>query len=252
MPCRCSRSCGGIHGRATRRTRRNRLVGLSSGLLLAADLSLWHEAILRIGAGLATVLVNVQVVFVASLAWLLYGEQPSRSALVTVPFILVGVALVSGLGEGDAYGRDPVGGVVFGVLAGAAYAAYLLAFRTAQPPAAPAAGPLMEASLGAALGTSLVGPFVDPGFTWSVPLESHVWLLALGLLAQVAGWLLIGSALPRLPALETSVMLLAQPIATMLWGVVVFGEGASRTQMAGVPLTAHHESLRIVSSGSTR
>ena len=78
------------------RTRRNRLVGLSSGLLLAADLSLWHEAILRIGAGLATVLVNVQVVFVASLAWLLYGEQPSRFALVTVPLILGGVALVSG------------------------------------------------------------------------------------------------------------------------------------------------------------
>ena len=125
---------------------------------------------------------------------------------------------------------------MFGVLAGAAYAAYLLTFRAAQAPAAPAAGPLMEASLGAALGTSLVGPFVDPGFTWNVPLESHVWLLALGLLAQVAGWLLIGSALPRLPALETSVMLLAQPIATMLWGVVVFGEGASRTQMAGVAL----------------
>ncbi|MCI0424781.1 MAG: DMT family transporter, partial [Actinobacteria bacterium] len=49
----------------------------------------------------------------------------------------------------------------------------------------------------------------------------------------VAAWLLIGYALPRLPAAETATIVLLQPALTMVWGAVIFGERPSLLQVAG-------------------
>ena len=48
-----------------------------AGILFAGDLIFWHHTIDVVGAGLATVLGNLQVVVVAIAAWLLFGERPS-------------------------------------------------------------------------------------------------------------------------------------------------------------------------------
>src|SRR5207302_9427191 len=44
------------------RVRRDRLIAVGSGVFFAADLLMWHHSIADVGAGLATVLANVQVV----------------------------------------------------------------------------------------------------------------------------------------------------------------------------------------------
>ena len=46
--------------------------------MFAADLTFWHHSIDAVGAGLATVLGNIQVVFVGLLAWAL-GERPTTA-----------------------------------------------------------------------------------------------------------------------------------------------------------------------------
>ena len=97
------------------RPRRLRWMAAAAGALLAVDLNLWHRSIEWIGAGLATVLANLQVVFVGLVAWILYRERPTRTTLVTVPVVLVGVALISGLGREDAFGANPIAGAVAGV-----------------------------------------------------------------------------------------------------------------------------------------
>jgi drug/metabolite transporter (DMT)-like permease len=51
--------------------------------------------------------------------------------------------------------------------------------------------------------------------------------------SQVIGWLLIGAALPKLPAIETSVLLVGQPVITVIWGVLFFGEHLSGLQWIG-------------------
>ena len=60
--------------------------------------------------------------------------------------------------------------------------------------------------------------------------------MALALVAQVFGWLLITRSLPKMPAVETSVLLLAQPALTVTWGVVLLGEALAPLQAAGEPL----------------
>ena len=88
---------------------------LVAGLFFAADLVFWHQAIADVGAGLATVLGNLQVVIVPFVAWAVLGEAPGRRILAALPLTLMGVVLISGVLESGAYGDDPARGVLFGV-----------------------------------------------------------------------------------------------------------------------------------------
>ncbi len=55
----------------------------------------------------------------------------------------------------------------------------------------------------------------------------------LALTAQVCGWLLISSSLPRLPASLAGVLLLAQPAGALAVSAVVLGEAPTPVQLAG-------------------
>ena len=79
-------------------------------MFLAFDLILWHNAIEDVGAGLATVLANIQVVLVPLVAWAVLAEQPRRQVLAALPVALFGVLLISGVLEHGAYGTRPGAG----------------------------------------------------------------------------------------------------------------------------------------------
>jgi drug/metabolite transporter (DMT)-like permease len=211
----------------------DRRLGFASGLLLAADLWLFHAAIAAIGAGLGTLLANIQVVFVALAAWAIHDERPSTTAFVAIPAVFMGVTLLSGLGRADTYGSDPVAGAILGASAGVVYASFILTYRAANRSQSSAIGTLLDATAGTAIGTGLAGLItgtIDLSFVW----PAHGWLLILAVLAQVFGWILLGYALPRLPALTTSVLLMVQPVGALIWGALIFSERLSSLQGAGV------------------
>ncbi len=218
------------------RPRRIRLLAVAGGFILGIDLNLWHQSIEWIGAGLSTVLANMQVLFVGAIAWALYGERPTAAAIMTVPVGLTGVALISGLGREDAFGTDPIAGTLAGVGAGIAYAGFLLLFRHAMRGRSDhPAGPLLDVTIGATLAGLLL--LIPTGGADLVPAwPAHGWLLALAVGSQVVGWLIIGIALPRLPGLETALLLLIQPVLTVLWAQVLFDEPLSGLQWTGVAL----------------
>ncbi len=60
---------------------RGKWLAAFAGVLFAGDLLFWHHSIDAVGAGLATVLGNLQVVFVGVAAWLLFGERPNVRTL---------------------------------------------------------------------------------------------------------------------------------------------------------------------------
>jgi drug/metabolite transporter (DMT)-like permease len=181
------------------------------------------------------VLGNTQVVIVVLAAWLLLGERPGRRIAVAVPVVLAGVVLISGvIGEG-AFGANPVLGVLLGLATGAAYAGFLLVQRRANADHRRPAGPLFDATLSSALFALAVGlPLgeIDLVPTW----PAHGWLLLLGLLVQVVGWLIISISLPRLPSAVTSLVLTIQPVGSVVLGMWLLAESPSGLQLVGVAL----------------
>ena len=210
-----------------------RRLALVAGLFFALDLVLWHHAIGAVGAGLATVLGNTQVLIVPVLAWLFLGERPGSRVLLSVPLVFAGVLLISGVLGGDPFGNDPTLGVLLGVGTGFAYAAFLLVQRRANRDLRRPAGPLFDATLAAAIGAAVIGfPLGEVNLVPSWP--AHGWLLLLALGVQVGGWLLISISLPRLDAALTSVLLTIQPVASVLLAMVLLGEEPSALQLVGV------------------
>ena len=203
-----------------------------AGLFLSVDLVLWNHAIAEVGAGIATVLGNLQVLFVAFTAWVLFRERPERRFLVFLPVVMAGVVMVSGLVGGAGGGTHPLAGIGYGIGTSLAYAAFLLILRRTSAGSAHVAGPLAEATTGAALGSLLLG-LVFGGLQLHIPWPSFGWLLLLSLSSQTLGWLLITSSLPRLPAAISSLTLLLQPAAAMLLAAIVLHERPTPIQIAG-------------------
>lgn len=218
-----------------RRSTRERRLGIIAGAFFAADLIFWHHAIADVGAGLATVLGNLQVVLVAFLAWLLLSEHPGARMLLAVPMALMGAIMISGLLEDGAFGSDPGRGTIFGVLTTIAYSGFLLVLRATNTNPDRPAGPLFDATLSAAVFAAVAGASygaVDLVPSW----PAHGWLALLALSSQVVGWLLISVSLPRLPAAMTSLLLLIQPVSSTVLAYLILNEQPSRLQIGGVAL----------------
>ncbi len=208
------------------------MLAYAAGALLGAELVVWHHAIADVGAGLATVLANLQVVFVALVAWPALGERPSRRVLAALPLVLAGALLISGALEGGAYGRNPPLGALFGVAAALAYGGFILLFRETGRDGE-LAGPLRDVSLAAALTAAAIGAAsgeLDLLTGW----PAQGWLVLLALSAQVLGYGLIGAALPRLAAAHGAILLLLQPVASVALAVILLAEAPTTLQVGGV------------------
>jgi drug/metabolite transporter (DMT)-like permease len=222
------RRYGGLPTRTVR-------LALLAGVLFAGDLTFWHHAIAYVGVGLATVLANLQVIIVGVVAWLAFGERPSRNTFVALPIVLLGVALISGAIGGRAFGADPGLGVVLGLACALCYAGYLLIIRRGGRDLRRPAGPVAIATVSTAAVAALVGVIVGDLDPTPAP-ASLAWLAILGLTSQSLGYLLISLSLSRLPAVLTSIILLAQPVMTVVLGIVLLHEAPTANQLLGVVL----------------
>lgn len=88
------------------RAERNRRGGLSwrgigwataAGIALGVDYAAWTAAIYQVGAGISTVLINVQVIVLPLLALAVDREPITTQFLVALPLMLLGISLVGGL-----------------------------------------------------------------------------------------------------------------------------------------------------------
>lgn len=210
-------------------------LAIVAGVFFAGDLLFWHHAIAAVGAGLATVLGNLQVIVVGIVAWLLFGERPSRAILAALPIVLLGVVLISGVVGGGAYGSAPAVGVVLGLCTALCYSAYLILIRRGGRDPRRPAGPVAVATMSIVVVAAAVGLFMGDLDLTPAP-ASLAWLALLGITSQSAGYLLISISLPRLPAVVTSIILLAQPVMTVILAMVLLGETPSATQLLGVAL----------------
>ncbi len=226
-------------------------LAIIAGLFFAGDLLSWHHAVDAVGAGLATVLGNLQVLVVGLVAWLVFKERPPRSVLLALPIVLVGVVLISGVVGSGAYGADPPLGVTLGIITALSYAGYLLIIRRGsndlRRPAGPVAISTASTMVVSILAGSLLGE-LDPVPSW----PSHFWLVLVGITSQSIGYLVISISLPRLPAALVSIILLTQPVATVVLARLLLAEEPSVVQLLGVALVIGGIAVATVPVGRLR
>jgi len=221
------------------RTTNTRLIAIIAGFAFSLDFLAYHSTVDWIGTGIGTLIGNSQVIIVTLMSWWLFGERPNLSILISLPIVMIGLVLISGVLDDDPYGEYPVRGVVAGVFTAIFYSAFLIIYRFANKELAPAVNLQFDSTVGCAIGLLILSflplqsIYVEP-IDFEPKFPTHGWLLALAFLSQVTGWLAIAYSLPRLPAAYTSFAILLQPTFTIIWGIILLSESPSMQQAIGM------------------
>ena len=207
----------------------------------AADLWLWHRSILIVGPGLATLLGNAQVFFMALAGAVLFGERIGAAFIAGLALAAFGLWLLLG-GDWAALPPHYRWGVWLGLGTGFCYAAYNLGLKRTQSEAdcdAPGAASTEQVLCFAAFGTALLlGAMVRiEGDSFAIPdLRTLSILLALAGIGHCLAWSLISRAMARLPVTLIGLLLLLQPLIAFLLDVLVLHHQAQPREWLGLGL----------------
>ena len=219
-----------------------------AGFIFFCDLFVWHKSIIYSGAGIATILGNTQVFWMALIGVTLFNEKLKPIYFVSVLMAFVGVVLLVGFGSFETFETSYINGIIFGLMTGVFYASYITTIKKSGHTGSPISFITMMAwtSMFSAffLGIAMLfesDPIVpDSAYTWIV-------LFSLAFVAQSAGWYFISTNLPKLRASQSGMVLLIQPTMAAVWGWLFFAEQLQILQVLGAVLT-----LAAIYFGSVR
>jgi drug/metabolite transporter (DMT)-like permease len=206
------------------------------GLTFALDLFFWHESIMYIGPGLATLIGNFQVFLLAGVGIIFLGEKSKLRFIISIPLAVAGLYLIVGT-NWKTLDTNYQTGILFALFTACFYTVFLLSLRKVQA----ARGTsffflLLLVSIFTAI--FLGAKMLYSGDSFSIPdTRSLLALLALGLFSQTIGWALIATAMPKIPASLTGLTLLLQPTLAFVWDVLIFDRPTSLINWLGVTIT---------------
>lgn len=228
-----------IRGRSFALPKRLYRFAVLTGFVFFLDLFVWHRSIVLAGAGMATILGNTQVFASAILSWLFFKERLTFKFFLAAFSAMGGVILLVGvLADEVTFSPDYVEGIIFGLLTGLAYAGYIVSLKAAGfkeriPDIVIYMGwAALSSACFLGLAAIIEGVEVVPPDT-----ESWLYLIALGVLVQALAWWGIAGALAFVDASRAGLILLLQPTLAMVWGVLMFAEQFTMTQVVGAIIT---------------
>ena len=203
------------------------------GFFFALDLWFWHTAIHIIGPGLATLLGNLEVFFLAAIGIMFLGEKVGVRFLVAVVMAVMGLILIVGL-QWDQLGPSYQKGIFLGLTTAIVYTGFLLSLRKLQTDQSGVSVFYVLTLVSWATTLYLGLKAYLGGDSFNIP-DAQSWgaLLALGLLSQVVGWIMITNALPRVRASLIGLILLLQPSVSFICDVVFFQRATSPVNWLG-------------------
>lgn len=206
-------------------------LALIAGAALVLNWVLLFSAYRLASISLATAVYNVQPFFLIGLGVLFLGERPSRGKVAWSLVAFAGLLLVLRLGDtGAAGGGAYLSGLMLGLGAAALYGITAIIVKRLKgiPPQVLA---LVQVTLGAVM----LLPMADFN---ALPAQPVQWgyLVALGLIHTCLMYILMYSAIQKLPTTSTAALSFIYPAVAILLDFVVYGHRMDATQVVGVAL----------------
>lgn len=263
-------------------------LSLLAGLFLGIDFTAWNYSIFYVGSGIASILLNLQIIILPALAFLFDRERIPKSYFIIAPIMILGVVMSGGIfnsstptaGPTTVYGMNiAVLGTIAGSISGVCYGIYLYTSRKAskvnkgqivQPmawaTAAQLVAPILFMLLFSDRGFDLThGVLVNgmlpmnPETTIGDPITvmNWFWIIILGTLGQAMAWTFVQYGAVRLNSTIVAGLLLLSPISTVaIIAVLLFGEIPSLIQVLGVVIVlgavAYQNNLHMGLMGKLR
>lgn len=196
-------------------SRRAVILALISGGALGLDLGLWHESIYAVGPGISTLLNSLQIFFLAFIAFAWFGEKQTKLQLFSLVLASIGVALIAS--PEFAHNSSALWGFVSGILSRAFLAVSMSFVRRTHEVADVAIFPMMTlVGVGGALALLPLMLMFDVGKILPTTLPEWGWILVYGAVMQCMAWGLIAYSIPKIALSLTGLLLLTEPVATLI------------------------------------
>jgi len=262
------------------------LLAILAGIFLGIDMTAWNYAIFFVGAGISSVLLNLQIIVMPMLAMSFDKFKPKKSFWVLVPIMIFGIILTGGIfdaapSEGPTTIWDrpiAVVGTLLGTLSGLCYGIYLYTSRksgTLNPGVY--IQPLMWVFLAQLLPQAFTMIFLSPD-GWNVtqgvlvdgklPMNPEVlsgdlitaanwwWMIALAVVGHALAWVFVQIGSVNLDPTIVAGLLLLSPITTVLVSPYTSGESITMLQGIGIVIVlaavAYQNSLHKALLGRLR
>ncbi|OEU83790.1 MAG: hypothetical protein BA873_00315 [Desulfobulbaceae bacterium C00003063] len=206
------------------------------GFIFALDLLFWHESILFIGPGLATILSNFQAFILAAIGILFFGEKIRPQFLFSIPVAILGLFFV--VGTNWHLSPNYKTGIFLGLLTAICYAGFLISLQKIQREENHSSFFFTLMLISFVCTIFLALKMVLYGDPFIIPDTQNLYiLLSLAFFSQVLGWILIANSMPWIRTSLTGFILLLQPALSFIWDVLFFSRPTDLTNWLGVIVT---------------
>ena len=218
-----------VKSRSNGLSKKGILFAILGGFFFACDLVFYSTGVMLSGTAKITLLSNTAPIWVGFGAMILFNEKINGWFWGGLILALVGAIFVMGLDHFNLVGFD--WGSTLGLISSVFYGGYFLITQRGRKllDSIPYFWISSLSSAGFLLLVALIFRMPLTGY----PLATYLLFLAMGIVGQVIGFMLIGYALGHLPASVVSSTLLLQPVITALLSGVFLGETYSAWQIAG-------------------
>ena len=206
-------------------------VGLASGVALGAHFGFWISSLDYTSVAASVVLVSTQPVFVAVLAYVLFGERTTPLSFLGIVVAIAGTAVIA---LGKTVGSAAFYGNVLALIGAVTVAVYVLIGRSSRT------GGVGVLPYSVVVYTAAAATLLPVALILNVPLwgysgETWFWLAAITLGPQLMGHTVFNWALRYVQASIISGTILAEPVVASLLAWLVLSERpATLTLIGGV------------------
>ena len=199
---------------------RDLYVGVASGVALGAHFGFWISSLDHTSVAASVVLVSTQPVFVAILAYLLFGERTSPLSFAGILAALAGTAVIAG---DDSVGSAALLGNALALVGAVTIAFYVLIGRSSRTGGIGVLPYSVVVYSAAALALLPVGLLFEVRL-WGYSGETWLWLWAITLGPQIMGHTVFNWALRYVEASVISGTILAEPVVSALLAWLILSE----------------------------
>lgn len=207
-------------------------IAIICGVLFASDIALWNTSILLSKASVSTLLANLAPVWVGIGSLLFMSEKPGKIFWIGTIISTIGVGIIVGIRSVSDLSLTT--GNILSIIASVFYGAYLLTVRKGRV----GLDTFSFTTISMVTSTVVLGIICLVTNTQLTGYSSNSWmyLLILGLIPQVVGWLSINQALGHIKPTIASVSLLSQSVFTAIFAYLVIGETLTVSELSGAVL----------------
>lgn len=220
--------------------RKDLLIALLGGVVFGADIAVWNLSLMKISATISTLIANLAPLWVGLLSFLILRKKSGASFWIGTWIAILGMVIL--VGYQQIFHLQFNIGLILALIASLFYAIYIMITKGILQRITTVTF-MFYNMLGASVFLFLISIFRHNAML-GFPTSTWLYLLGMGLICQLIGWITINYSLNYLDATKVSVALLSQTVIAGIWAMILLGEkldfkevGGSVVVLTGIAIT---------------